>query len=363
MMVAKSGRTTGLTCAAISAVNVDVVVDYFTDCAETEHAFTKTFTNQIAIAGTSFSDAGDSGALVVDSANAEPVGLFFAGATDTNVVEHAIASPVSDVLTTLDSQISGINGQTSYSFVGGSDHPVSCLSYDSAKTAEDPAGSADGAALTAVERQRAEAALPQAQLLLNPANGIVRVGIAASKDRVGEGAIAFFVEPGAIASAGTVIPAFIGGVPTVVRTASGIAPDAATGSAAVHPTVASLNQALALKQRVASSLLKTTPAIFGVGVGQSLDNPGDAALMLFVDRKSFSGSLPESLEATGGVRVSTILMDRLHVTRSHGFPVKSATSCVSSRRAAGDSEDGFSPSVEASDPPLNRLQDRIQLPD
>ncbi len=52
MMVAKSGRTTGLTCAAVSAIDVDVAVDYFTDCAETAHAMTKTFTNQIAIAGT-----------------------------------------------------------------------------------------------------------------------------------------------------------------------------------------------------------------------------------------------------------------------------------------------------------------------
>jgi hypothetical protein len=66
MTVAKSGRTTGLTCAAVTAVSVDVVVDYFTDCAETTHSMTKTFTNQIAVAGTNFSDAGDSGALVVD---------------------------------------------------------------------------------------------------------------------------------------------------------------------------------------------------------------------------------------------------------------------------------------------------------
>src|ERR1019366_6226118 len=33
--VAKSGRTTGLTCGGISAVDVDVMVDYFLDCAET----------------------------------------------------------------------------------------------------------------------------------------------------------------------------------------------------------------------------------------------------------------------------------------------------------------------------------------
>jgi len=81
-MVAKSGRTTGLTCASVSALDLDVKVDYFGDCAETRPYLTKTFTNQIAMSGNQFSDAGDSGALVVDSANAEPVGLFFAGGTD-----------------------------------------------------------------------------------------------------------------------------------------------------------------------------------------------------------------------------------------------------------------------------------------
>ncbi len=180
MTVAKSGRTTGLTCAAVSAVSVDVVVDYFTDCAETTHALTKTFTNQIAIAGTSFSDAGDSGALVVDTANAEPVGLFFAGGTDDHGVEQAIASPVADVLATLDAQVAGAAGQqTSSSFVGGADHAVSCLNYGAHKTIDDVAAVS---ALSASERERVETALPLAQLLLNPAAGIVRVGLAASKD-------------------------------------------------------------------------------------------------------------------------------------------------------------------------------------
>ena len=67
MIVAKSGRTTGLTCASISAINADVQVSYFKDCAETEPYLTKTYTNQIGITGNQFSDAGDSGSLVVDT--------------------------------------------------------------------------------------------------------------------------------------------------------------------------------------------------------------------------------------------------------------------------------------------------------
>ena len=356
MMVAKSGRTTGLTCAAVSAVSVDVVVDYFTDCAETTRSMTKTFTNQIAIAGTSFSDAGDSGALVVDSSNAEPVGLFFAGGTDTNGVEHAIASPVSDVLATLDSQVSGANGQTNYSFAGGADHPVSCLSYDGPKASDDAIGAS---ALPVAERERAEAALPQAQVLLNPANGIVRMGIVVSKDHPGTGAVAFYVEPAVYATAAAAIPASIGGVATVVLPANGTQGESAALPATPQPRTASLNQVLAVKQRNAASLLKSNPAIFGVGVGQSLDNPSDAALILFVDRRKSSENLPESVE---GLRVRTILMDRLHVTRAHGSALgsaaRSAGNCFSSRHLDSTEEEARPSKNEPA-----FFEDRLQLPE
>ena len=341
MTVAKSGRTTGLTCAAVSAVSVDVVVDYFTDCAETTHALTKTFTNQIAIAGTSFSDAGDSGALVVDTANAEPVGLFFAGGTDANGVEQAIASPVADVLATLDAQVPAGGQQTSYSFVGGADHAVSCLNYGARKAIDD---SASLAALSVQERERVETALPMAQLLLNPAAGIVRVGLAASKDHPGEGAIAVFIEPSVNGAGVPSIPAVIGSVATVVLPAN-----APPGETASQPRVASFNQVLAVKQRNAATLIKANPALFGVGVGQSLDNPADAALVLFVDRKKVAGKLPDTVD---GQRVRTILMDRLHVTRSHGSPARSMSTC---RMKAS----GFD--SEAQEPEL--FEDSIKLPE
>ena len=61
LTVAKSGRTTGLTCASVSALSLDVKVDYFQDCAETKPYLTKKFTNQVAISGNQFSDAGDPG--------------------------------------------------------------------------------------------------------------------------------------------------------------------------------------------------------------------------------------------------------------------------------------------------------------
>jgi len=338
MTVAKSGRTTGLTCASVSAINVDVVVDYYTDCAETAHALTKTFTNQIAIAGASFSDAGDSGALVVDTTNAEPVGLFFAGGTDDHGIEQAIASPVSEVLAALDTQILAGGQQTSYSFVGGQDHPVSCLNYGTPRAIDE---ATTVAAMSTSERERAEAALPMAQSLLNPAAGIVRVGITANKDYPGHAAIAVYVEPGAITS----IPASIGNIPTVVLPANtqSVEPTNLT-----QPRTASMNQVLAAKQRNAAALLKTNPALFGVGVGQSLNNPADAALVFFVDRKKIAGALPETVE---GQRVHIILMDRLHVTRSHGSPTHSMSTC-----RLGASDDGFNSSLQ------QLFEDSIPLP-
>ena len=331
MSVAKSGRTTGLTCAAVSAVSVDLSIDYFTDCAETKHAFSKTFTNQIAIAGASFSDAGDSGALVVDASNAEPVGLFFAGGTDTNGIEHAIANPAGDVLAALDTQVPGPSGtSTSYSFVGGADHPVACLSYGSAKPElrlDSEAQLATLATLGPAERERVEAALLTAQTFLNTA-GIARVGVAASRDTPGRGAVALFLEPGAVAT--PAIPASIAGVPTI------IVPAESSPSGAASLTLlrsASLAQAMAAKQRIAASLLKSNPAIFGIGVGQSFDNPAEAALVLFVDRRKSISDLPVNLE---GQRVRLVQMDRFHVTRSHNAPSRNQGSCSPRLDAAGE---------------------------
>ena len=147
LKVAKSGRTTGLTCGGVSAVDLDVKVDYFLDCAETRPYLTKTFTHQLAISGNQFSDAGDSGALVVDAANAEPVGLYFAGGTDVLGVSQAVANPASDLLSELSEQVGG----GAYTFVGTADHAVSCLSYGDSTIAQ-----AQARTLSEAETARAE---------------------------------------------------------------------------------------------------------------------------------------------------------------------------------------------------------------
>src|SRR6266436_4395780 len=86
--VAKSGRTTGLTCATIGSVSTNVVVQYQQRCGQGRR-FRIVYLNQILVSGSTFSAGGDSGSLIVTQSAAQPVGLLFAGSsTDT------IANPI-----------------------------------------------------------------------------------------------------------------------------------------------------------------------------------------------------------------------------------------------------------------------------
>ena len=104
LRVVKSGRTTGLTCSTVDTVDLSVQVDYYYDCAETQPYYTKTYVNQIGMPGASFADSGDSGALVLDAANAQAVGLFFASGTDDSNHGFSVANPIQDVLSELKSE-------------------------------------------------------------------------------------------------------------------------------------------------------------------------------------------------------------------------------------------------------------------
>jgi hypothetical protein len=319
MIVAKSGRTTGLTCAAVSALSLTVSVDYFTDCAETKPYLTKVFTNQIGISGNQFSDAGDSGSLVVDSSNAEPVGLFFAGGANQSGVSEGVANPVSEVLSELGSQV----GNTSYTFVGTTDHTVSCLNYGNSTVK-----SAQARALTDAETVRAQQGLGQARMLVNPANGILGVAAGKSSDAPGKSAVILYVDE----SMNVTAPATVDGVrtiliPTTARAvAFGSAPQTAFDTTAI-PALAGpvMSQAVVTKQQIAQSLMQQNPAFFGVGVGQSLDNPKEAALVIYVDRRKVPAQLPATID---GMRTRYVVMDRLHVTRSYASPLQSRSHCM-----------------------------------
>ena len=91
--VAKSGRTTGLTCSTIIGTNVANTVSYYAHCGDSTPAFNVGYTDLIAVSGGDFSDSGDSGSLIVTQDTAEAVGLLFAG-SDTDTV----GNPITDVL-------------------------------------------------------------------------------------------------------------------------------------------------------------------------------------------------------------------------------------------------------------------------
>ncbi len=345
LTVAKSGRTTGLTCASVSALALDVNVDYFTDCAETKPYLTKTYTNQLAISGNQFSDAGDSGSLVVDTANAEPVGLFFAGGTDTAGVSQGVANPATDVLSELSAQVSG---GASYSFVGTADHGVSCLSYG-----DNTVSAAQARLLSDAETARSQQALAQARALVSSSTGILGVAIGKSSDHPGEGAVVIYVDESMTAAA----PSNVDGVRTLVIPTNAHA--VAVGSTPQTPfetnpasaqslPAAVLSQAIAVKQRIARNLMRQNPAFFGVGVGQSLDNPKEAALVIYVDRKKAPPQLPAIID---GLRTRYVLMDRLHVTRSYLEPMRPRSHCMG--RPAAGSAASFNPDHLADPRPID----------
>ena len=306
LLVAKSGRTTGLTCASLSALNLDVEVSYFKNCAETEPYLTKTYTNQIAVEGVDFSDAGDSGSLVVDASNAEPVGLFFAGGVTGSGISEGVASPAPEVLSEL-----GAQQGTTYTFVGAADHTVSCLNYGNATVT-----AAQATTLTAAETARASQALSAARSLVNPSAGILGAATGKSNDHAGEAAVILYVDQ----NTNPAVPRTIDGVRTQVipTTAQAVADGSAPHSAVTGnpPALAAsvVSQAVTAKRQIESSLMPQNRSFFGVGVGQSLDNPQEAALVIYVDRRQVPATLPPTID---GLRTRYVIMDRLHVTRSY----------------------------------------------
>ena len=91
MLVHKHGRTTGYRRGRVIDVAADVNVGYDFGSAR--------FTNQVIIVGEgvqSFSDAGDSGSLIVDRKTGRATGLLFAGSPS-----HTIANHIEDVLAAL----------------------------------------------------------------------------------------------------------------------------------------------------------------------------------------------------------------------------------------------------------------------
>ena len=305
--VAKSGRTTGLTCTTVDAIDASVKVSYYKDAAETQFYISKTYTNQIGMPGNYFSDAGDSGSLVVDTANAQPVALFYAGSIGTATEPgESFAQPIGEVLTQL-AQYSQAPSGTTFSIVGGSPHTVSCLDYDQ--------NTATTSAVVSAARMTAArtVASQQGAAIVDAAKGILGVTAGKSLDQPGQAAVLVYVDQN---RAGSVqVPQTIGGLPTRVipttasAVASGTAPTSVSIRPGIHLSDATLAAAKTVQKQHANQIMRDS-AFFGVGVTQSRDNPTEAALMVFVDRTKTPHSQPATV---GGLRVRYRTMNPIKV--------------------------------------------------
>ena len=297
MAVAKSGRSTGLTCSSVLAVNLETSVEYNKSCDGTGAKFTVDYNNQVDVTGGDFAAEGDSGSLIVSQNTADPVALLYAG-SDTDVV----GNPVSAVLAFFSS------GGDPTTFVGGGPHAViGCTLPTAQSIARGAALAVKTPSVEQSELQRATVARDAraSALLAHPA--VQAVGVGASLDNPGEPAIEFFVTRGA-SHAG--IPAEVNGIRTRIvegdlfakRGAEISAADSATNERAGETprlmyaiSAAEMTRASAVKTAHAKEMMKLA-GVQGVGVTSSIDAPGEAALMIFVIRGVEHAPIPPVID-------------------------------------------------------------------
>jgi hypothetical protein len=275
--VAKSGRSTGLTCSTVEATNILTSVSYTVNCDGTGTKFTASYANQIGVIGGDFSGEGDSGSLIVTQDTASPLALLYAG-SDTDTV----GNPVADVL-----NFFGNNTM----FVGGAAHPVAGCSLptapQSAKTVVPTSQATE-----VIQKAAATRATHAPELLAYPE--VQAVGVGQSYDNPKEAAILFFVTQG---ESRTNLPTQVDGVRTRVIEQSLFAKRGAIStedSAVLEKSVAapqlvySVSDAEMARAKVVHTAhvdaLMKQAGVQGVGIGSSVDSPGEAALMIFTIR-------------------------------------------------------------------------------
>jgi hypothetical protein len=299
--VAKSGRTTGLTCSTLQATNT-VIVPYFAKCGDTTPAFAAFFTNQVIVNGGTFSAAGDSGSLIITADTARPVALLYAGNNTSTA-----GNPISEVLTKFPTTAPGAV------IVGGADHAVSCAPTSSAQSTQVGAQSAP---VSAGQRQAAiNARNRNADALMSADPAIRSVETGASSDGPGEAALV-------IELTGTPkvpIPPVVDGVRTKVVYAQGVA--------APTMTVQDVHQTAAIKQLHEADVI-AGKGIQGIGVGQSDDNPAETAIVIYTIQGEPHPPIPAAID---GVRTKIVEGDRFRAFGWNSQLEPKGTACAKPR--------------------------------
>jgi len=277
-LVAKVGRSTGLTCSTILTVNFSASVTYTQNCDGTGTSFPVNYTDLVEVNGV-FGAEGDSGSLIVAQDTAEPVALLLGG-NSTNTVGNAIG----DVLSAFPGA-----GNVTPTFVGGATHQVIGCTLPTK-----PAGIVGGAAAAALSAEALQKALNVqtargAELLAHPE--VQAVGVGASYDNSAEGAILLFVTKGMPRNG---LPLQLEGLRTrivegeefasrgILTAEESAALERAAGTPQIMYAIspAEFARVKVVQEKHQSGLLKLQ-GVQGVGITSSLDSPGEAALLVY----------------------------------------------------------------------------------
>ena len=291
--VAKSGRTTGLTCSTIIATNVASSVDYYAHCGDTNAAFTVNYTDLVAVNGGDFSYSGDSGSLIVTQDTAEAVALLFAG-SDTDTV----GNPITDVLPAFPGA-----GNVTPTFIGSNTtHQVIGCTLPALKAVTTVPQMK--AVAESVQQASAVRDLHASQLLTIPAIKAVAVG--ESYDHPGKAAILLFVASGESLAD---IPRTIDGVRTRLIAGNEWAHQGLLNSEETADLLSTVSKpqivyplqqgeylrAKAVDTAHVTDLLKQA-GVLGVGITSSVDAPGEAALLIYVLRGAPQDNIPAEID-------------------------------------------------------------------
>ena len=290
--VAKSGRTTGLTCSTVLGTNIQASVDYFKNCGDTTKSYTVNYTNLVSVAGGGFSAGGDSGSLIVTQNTADAVALLFGG-SDTDTVGNAIG----DVLAAFPGP-----GNVTPTIVGGATHQlIGCTlpTVPQSVVAQQAQVAGETMQQAAMVRD-----LRAPELLAN--EGIYAIGLGRSYDEPGQAAILLFVNR---RNAQAAIPASLDGVRTRVIEGEawgyrGLLSQQETAEMLQGVSEAQLVYELHIGEMQRAKIvhaahvaeLMKNPSVLGVGITSSVDSPGEAALLIYVRRGAPQNVLPAEMD-------------------------------------------------------------------
>jgi hypothetical protein len=293
-LVAKVGRTTGLTCASILTINFTTTITYTQNCDGTGTSFPVTYNDMVQVSGGQFGAPGDSGSLIVTQDTAEGVAILVGG-NDQDTVGNAIT----DVLTFFTN-----NGGSTTTIVGGATHSVLGCSLPTAPANAVQTLSASALAGDTLQKALAVRDAHGPQLMGYPE--VQAVGVGASYDNPAEAAIVFFVIKGQPRSN---LPQQVDGVRTrivendafaarglVTAAESAVLEKSAAAPQLVYPLSSEeIARAKVVETAHMAELLKQ-PGVQGVGISSSADSAGEAALLIYFIRGVEHGAVPQVID-------------------------------------------------------------------